>query len=117
MVKPDGNPLDRRAGQRVDVIKGEEVIEGGRGRHMDQTVGVKGRVLLESVPHRCFHIRIPPGNQSQDEMSAGCSRDLGPNPVELVGIMGAKIGLRLTVREKSEGSRRGAPGSHQKTCK
>lgn len=64
---------------------------------MDKAIGMERGIFLEGVFHRGFEIRISPGEHSQDEVTAGLSLDLTSDPMELVGVVGAKIRLRFAV--------------------
>lgn len=80
---------------------------------MNEPVGVEGGVFLEGIPHGRFDIGIAPGNDPQNEMPAGPSLDLIPDPVKEVRIMGAEIRFCLAVGEKTDRTGRGAAGGKE----
>ena len=64
---------------------------------MDKAVGMERGIFLEGVFHGRFEVRVSPRDQAQNEVTAGRSLDLASDPMELVGIVGAKIRLRFAV--------------------
>lgn len=113
MIEADRDPSDSRTGDGIDVVERKESVKARLRRDMDQTVRLQLRMACQGFSHGGFDIGIPQWQDSQDEVAAGGSGDLGPDPVEGMGIVGSQIRFCFAVGYDSETSGGGASGQEK----